>query len=388
MNQPFIIKLPKVEIKNLDFDKKNENVIFSSVLPYPLFSLGFHSFIHRTRSAMEITKNLQSKTDFYYVVNPFEPTISNFEDDIKKSTELYFNRKKDSSNIDSVLLSIWEILLTFDVINKDSKNIFLISDNNLQDIIELFKEKIDLSNKFNIVTNDKNSKTQSNMNLIIASNNIKVTDENFIEQEFYREFISYLIKILNSQSEDGNCIIKYFDSFCIPTLKIIYMITSFYNESYIYKPFISRQSKSERFLILKGFKSVKNTDKIIAILEDILKSFNNKNYIFDIFPDIKISRDYMSFFTFVNTKLVNNQQIMINEIIKYIKENNYFGDKYHIYRDKQIESSKWWIKSFYPPSENTYEKNKEDLGKLYKVTQEKLNLECQKFLESLVQLTL
>jgi hypothetical protein len=139
---------------------------------------------------------------------------------------------------------------------------------------------------------------------------------------------------------------------------------------------------------LKGFKSVKNTDKIIAILEDILKSFNNKNYIFDIFPDIKISRDYMSFFTFVNTKLVNNQQIMINEIIKYIKENNYFGDKYHIYRDKQIESSKWWIKSFYPPSENIYEKNKEDLGKLYKVTQEKLNLECQKFLESLVQLTL
>jgi hypothetical protein len=124
MNQPFIIKLPKVEIKNLDFDKKNENVIFSSVLPYPLFSLGFHSFIHRTRSAMEITKNLQSKTDFYYVVNPFEPTISNFEDDIKKSTELYFNRKKDSSNIDSDLLSIWEILLTFDVINKDSKNIF------------------------------------------------------------------------------------------------------------------------------------------------------------------------------------------------------------------------------------------------------------------------
>jgi hypothetical protein len=70
---------------------------------------------------------------------------------------------------------------------------------------------------------------------------------------------------------------------------------------------------------------------------------------------------------------------MINEIVKYIKENNYFGDKYHIFRDKQIEASKWWIRNFYPPSENIFEKNKQELEKLYKATQEKLNLECDKF---------
>ena len=75
---------------------------------------------------------------------------------------------------------------------------------------------------------------------------------------------------------------------------------------------------------------------------------------------------------------------MINEIIKYIKENNYFGDKYHIFRDKQIESSKWWISNFYPPSVNLYEKNKDELGKLFKGSQEKLNLEYQKFIELLL----
>ena len=384
MNQPFIIKLPKVEIKNLDFNEKKENIVFSSVLTYPLFTLGFHSFIHRTRSAMEITKNLQSKTEFYYVVNPFEPTISNFEDDIKKSTQLYF--KKKDSIIDDEFLSLWEILFTFDIINKNSKNILLLSKNNLNHIVDLYKEKLNLNNKFNIIDNE--NKNVTDVDLIIASNTIKVDDENFIEQEFYQEFISYLVKILKSQKDDGNCIIKYFDSFCIPTLKIIYLITSFYNESFIYKPFISRQSNSERFLILKGFKSGKNLDKMIAMLEGMLKSFDNKKYVFDIIPNIELPRDYITFFTFVNTRLVNNQQIMINEIIKYIKENNYFGDKYHIFRDKQIESSKWWIKNFYPPSENIYEKNKEDLGKLYKVTQEKLNLECQKFIESLVQLNM
>ena len=340
MNQPFIIKLPNVEIKNLDFNDKKENIVFSSVLTYPLFTLGFHSFIHRTRSAMEITKNLQSKTEFYYVVNPFEPTISNFEDDIKKSTQLYF--KKKDAIIDDEFVSLWEILFTFDIINKNSKNILLLSKNNLNHIVDLYKEKLNLNNKFNIVDNDK--KNVTDVDLIIASNTIKVDDENFIEQEFYQEFITYLVKILKSQKDDGNCIIKYFDSFCIPTLKIIYLITSFYNESFIYKPFISRQSNSERFLILKGFKPGKNLDKVITMLEGILKSFDNKKYVFDIIPNIELPRDYLTFFTFVNTRLVNNQQIMINEIIKYIKENNYFGDKYHIFRDKQIESSKWWIK--------------------------------------------
>ena len=73
------------------------------------------------------------------------------------------------------------------------------------------------------------------------------------------------------------------------------------------------------------------------------------------------------------------QQIMINDIVKYIKENNYFGDKYHIYRDKQIESTKWWISNFYPPSVNLYEKNKDELDKLFKNSQEKLKLEYQKY---------
>ena len=386
MNQPFIIKLPKVEIKNLDFNEKKENIVSSSVLTYPLFTLGFHSFIHRTRSAMEITKNLQSKTDFYYVVNPFESTISNFEDDIKKSTELYFKTSKDSNNIGNEFLSLWEILFTFDVINKSTKNIYILSNDSINDIIDLYKNKLNLTTKFNTIDNEKNIKKENEIDLIICANSIKVEDENFIEQDFYKEFISYLIKILNNQSNEGNCIIKYFDSFCIPTLKIIYLISSFYNEAFIYKPFISRQSESERYLILTGFKSTKNIDKIIKMLEGIVKSFDDKNYVFDIFPDINLPKDYMSFFTFVNTRLVNNQQIMINEIIKYIKENNYFGDKYHIFRDKQIESSKWWIKNFYPPSENIYEKNKEELGKLYKVTQEKLNLECQKFIETLTPL--
>jgi len=170
----------------------------------------------------------------------------------------------------------------------------------------------------------------------------------------------------------------------IITLKLIYLISSFYEDSLIYKPFISRQSDTDRYLILKNFKASKNIDNLIKILETIIKSIDDKNYISDIFPEMVVSKEFMGIFKFVNVKLVNNQQIMINEIIKYIKENNYFGDKYHIFRDKQIESTKWWITTFYPPSKNLYKKSEEDISKLYKTTQEKLNLECKKFLEVMV----
>jgi hypothetical protein len=347
MNQPFIIKLPSVENKNLDF---KDPVVFSSVLPYPLFTLGFHSFIHRTRSAMEITDKLQTKTDFYYVVNPFEQNISNYEDDIKNSTKEYF---KDSEKID---LNLWEILFTFDLVDDKTKY-------EKNDIVDVFKQKFSINGN-------------KEQNLIICSKTIK--EDNFIEQTYYKDFITYLIDILENLTEGGNAIVKYYDSFSIPTLKLIYVITSQFKESFIYKPFISRQSDSERFLILKGLR--KSKKEILTTLKEILKSMDNENYIYDFFPEITLPRDYIKFFTFVNIRLVNNQQIMINEIVKYIKENNYFGDKYHIFRDKQIEASKWWIRNFYPPSENIYEKNKQELEKLYKATQEKLNLECDKFI--------
>jgi hypothetical protein len=145
---------------------------------------------------------------------------------------------------------------------------------------------------------------------------------------------------------------------------------------------MSRHSDNEKYIILKNFKTPENN--VIKGLENAYKNYDNKKYLIDIFPKLIISKDYLNIFKFINIKLINYQQIMINDIVKYIKENNYFGDKYHIYRDKQIESTKWWISNFYPPSVNLYEKNKDELDKLFKNSQEKLKLEYQKFVDTLV----
>jgi hypothetical protein len=75
---------------------------------------------------------------------------------------------------------------------------------------------------------------------------------------------------------------------------------------------------------------------------------------------------------------------MINEIVKYIKENNYFGEKYHTQRDIQIKATKWWISSFLPP-DNLYNKSKEDLIKIMNTTLEKNKAEQMQFISSLIK---
>jgi hypothetical protein len=112
---------------------------------------------------------------------------------------------------------------------------------------------------------------------------------------------------------------------------------------------------------------------------------NSTKFVFDFFPEMDLPLNYLDKFKFINVKIANPQQIMINELVKYIKENNYFGDKYHMYIEKQIDATKWWTSNFYPPSSNLFEKNKADMVKLLNTTQEKLDMEMNKFISTLVR---
>ena len=377
MYQPFIFKLPNVTFNNKTITIDKDNVEMSSIRPYPLFTMGFHSFLHRTRNGMDITKNLQTKTDFYYVVNPFENKISNYEEDIISSTKKYLKTNNDYSND---FQKIWEILFAFNM-TSNNQTIQILGSGELEECVKLFKEKTNKTISKDKFVSEKESKNNS-CDLIINNYKKKVDDNNYLEQESYQELLEIIISIMKNLSDKGNVILQIYDTFTIPTIKLIYILQSCFDEAYIYKSYMSRHSDNEKYLVLKNFK-LQKTD-VIKGLEHANKNLDKKKYLIDIFPELLLTKEYLNIYKFINIRLINIQQIMINEIIKYIKENNYFGDKYHIYRDKQIESSKWWISNFYPPSVNLYEKNKDELEKLFKGSQDKLKLEYQKFVELLV----
>ena len=113
--KPFIFKLNNndTSINNI-YDKPD--VIKSSNINQPLFSLGFHSFIHRTKSAMSITEKLETKNKFYYIVNPFEHNINDYDKDIAHISNTFLNNPNILSR---AFYKMWEILYLFDIANSD-----------------------------------------------------------------------------------------------------------------------------------------------------------------------------------------------------------------------------------------------------------------------------
>ena len=232
-------------------------------------------------------------------------------------------------------------------------------------------------------------KTKKYIDLITADGEIQWDKLNYQEQEAYQLIFGEIIAALKVQAKDGNFVLKIFETYTLVTIKMIYLLTSFYDECFVFKPLFSRPSNSEKYIICKKFKYDQKKDSVfldakIANMEKVLEKIKGNKFVFDIYPKLTIPMEYLHKIKFINIKISNQQQIVINKIVTFIKEDNFFGDKYQKYRDIQIESIKWWTNTFYPPSNNLYEKNKEDVEKYIKQARDKFLMESIKFITNQV----
>lgn len=427
MIKEFAYRIPKGE--NNSLNKNNVVVKSSNFINKPQINLGFHYFLHRTKNSMSITKKISAKNKFYYVVNPYEHRISDYKDDLNNISKKYFNVNESSPKILSrAFYKLWEILLVFDLANEDKLTYAALAEgpgafiqsvihyrkkffNNKKDryfAVTIHPEKgkfIEMGKKFLNYYNEDNPKllrihktypikktlkhksrdngdltqvktiqnfkkdvlkSKKYANLVTADGGFEWNDENFQEQEAYRLVMGQIVSALRVQAKDGTFVLKLFESFTEVTLKMLYILSSFYEENYIYKPYYSRESNSEKYIICKGFKydQVKDSkileDKLLS-METILENMNTKGYIYDILPNLKLPEDFRSVFRYLNISIANKQQIMINKLVTYIKENNYYGEKYHNYRNDQIESTKNWISEYYPKDKKILTKKIKEL---------------------------
>ncbi len=405
---PFIFKLKQDDTVVESFSD-NKIIITGNILQ-PFFSLGFHSFIHRTKNAMSITNKLETKNKFYYIVNPFEQSINDYPEDIEHYAETFLNKPNILSR---AFYKMWEILYTFDIASKDKMTMAGIAEGPgsfIQAFVE-FREKyynpnndkiygltinngesvginrtmVDSINKrytdmINVIdqkSSKENSKSKKKVNeldgditniktikymkdyistkvdLVTADGGFEWKNENYQEQEAYILILGEIISALTIQATGGSFVLKVFETFTPITIKLIYILASFYEDIYVYKPFFSRATNSEKYIICKGFKGADN-DKI-KYLEDTLTKCKTDKFINEMFPKYTISDENLNMFKYINIQIANTQQIMINNLVVYIKSNNYFGDAYHNYREQQIKANKWWINTFFTDKLN--EKN-------------------------------
>lgn len=420
MFELFLHKLPK---SNNNFLKNSNNLLLQTTsLNQPMFNLGFHYFLYRTKSNLSITDNLESENEFYNIVNPFESKVVNYEDNINQ----YFLKSiKDESILSYSFYNYWEILSIFELTTKDNMSIGVIGDGigSVTQSIVKFREILEKktsdkiynvsikSEKGNYDTMDKtfvgnykknltNHKTYTSLTakkhtnkdngdirdlktidlyvkdfknnqaeLIICNAKPNSNDVNMIEKEYYKILLGEIITTLKVQKKSGHCVIRLDETFTITTIKIIYLLCSFYENCFVYKPFFSKDSLSDKYIICKNFEY--NTNEVknhINILEEMVQKIDDNIFINDIFLDLDIPKEYLDVFKYININISNKQQILINKIITYIKQNNYFGDSYHNYKDNQIKANKWWLENFTQNLDNikktskqTIEFNKDEL---------------------------
>jgi 23S rRNA U2552 (ribose-2'-O)-methylase RlmE/FtsJ len=397
-HEPYIYKLSTNSIDSIGKEDKND-LIMSSTINQPLMSLGYHYYMHKLRTELiTFTKSIKSEQQFYFVVNPFEVNISNYNEGINYLAQIYLNLEKNKT-FGRSFYKMWEILFSFDIGSENSFQHIDINDSSklavdINDVVLLFRKKFNYASKMDKTnTIDINDKKLSldKASLITCNLKVNINNDMYItqEQSSYGLLLKAVFSALKMQNNKGNFVLRIFETFTKVSIKIIYLLSCFYEEVLIYKPYFSRGTSSEKYLICKKFKYDQTKDS--KLLEKYYKRFDNilekikaDKHILDIFSELELNDEYCNSFKFMNIRLVNNQQIMINKIITYIKENNYYGDKYHTYRDIEIKSIEWWSRLFFPPSNNIYESNKKEILKLNDTTQNKHKLEINMFAESLL----
>ena len=94
-------------------------------------------------------------------------------------------------------------------------------------------------------------------------------DFNHQEQQAFQLIFCEIVLALSVQKNGGSFVLKIFDMFTLLTIKMLYIISYFYEEVYIYKPLTSRCANSEKYIIAKKFRGIekKYLNKLYGIIK-------------------------------------------------------------------------------------------------------------------------
>lgn len=421
MNKPVVYQLPSIDKEKSIFSTKSD-IKVSKTINYPKFKYGFNHFIYSIKDKCEITVG---KKKFYHVVNPHEHKIDKYDEDILSKTPKYFELGKKPNILSRAFYKLWEMIFMFNLVPEDSKNftsvhlaegpgsfiqavmyyrdkfsksevtkgdkffgITLHKENKdvpemEKNFIKTFNKKFILHETIDAKTAQKSKKDNGDLtdiktienfynevkssgklaDLVTADGGFVWKNENFQEQEAYLLLFGEIVAGLKVQADKGNFVIKFFESYTNVTIKFINILQNFYDNVYVVKSLKSRISNSEKYIVCTGFKKLSDFNKKIKILEDMLiKMKNEKDYIVDIFSEYELSENLISVILNSNMEITNKQMILINKIVEYINSGNYYGDMYHAYKNRQIEATEEWIKTFYPLNKDL-NKHKESIQK-------------------------
>jgi len=124
------------------------------------------------------------------------------------------------------------------------------------------------------------NKVSNKAHLITADGGIGVPNKYLNHQESYhiKLFFAEILLALRLQEIGGTFVLKMYDLFTLPSLQLIYILSQYYEQIHITKPVTSRPANSEKYIICKGFKGIK--DSIIRKIFKCIQIINQQNNYF------------------------------------------------------------------------------------------------------------
>jgi 23S rRNA U2552 (ribose-2'-O)-methylase RlmE/FtsJ len=177
------------------------------------------------------------------------------------------------------------------------------------------------------------------------------TDFNHQEQQSYRMIFSEMIMALSIQKINGCFIIKIFDVLTEFTQKIIYILTIYYEDVYIIKPYTSRSANSEKYIYCSKFRGISENHirewyQILNNWKYIIDYKNNQNIEYEIINLLGVSlpQSFIEQMENYNELYVNQQILNINNILELLENNHPIN--YYFYH-QQIINAIWWCNKYY-----------------------------------------
>lgn len=167
------------------------------------------------------------------------------------------------------------------------------------------------------------------IDLVVADGALSaVGKEEFQELDTVRIVLSESIIALKILDFGKNYICKIFDTVSPIMRDIIATLSSCFDKFYIFKPLSSRPANAERYIVCKGLKTPDVVNYYINILENVVKQFENGNFVYQIYNELP--KNIIDYIKFTNTYSIERQIKYGKLSIDYMLNRNIEKTRYDI----------------------------------------------------------
>lgn len=311
MQEPIIIKL------NKNSDDIKPLFRASQLISYPLYKYGYIRYYPITQ--LYIKQNIDNLTNKQKVYN----IINNYDIELLKKV---LNVKLENISYD--FFKLYEINFIFNIL-KNNSSILLLND---------YSKQFELYLNYNKITSFSHNINNNKFDVILANTKDNDIGDILEEQHVYNLLLSQ-INTISSLKNNGKFVMKLFETFTENSINILDLLCTYFDSCFIFKPLSDNYMYSTKYFIGIGYNGKKCDVSNLLKHISSLKPEQHINQLFNNYNKISINNDI---YCNLNKLIGNYQYMSLNQMMTYIKNNNYFGEEYHNYHNNQIKCIENW----------------------------------------------